>query len=56
MTSFVDYNQGLKRLEPKPTNQNPLKVPKRIRKRYNKTFGTSVINSPLTPSAAAADN
>ena len=41
----------LKRLE--PTNQNLLKFQKMssqlIRKCYYKTFGTSVINSPMTP-------
>ena len=37
----------------KPTNQNSLKSPKflgqQIRKRYYKTFGTSVIINPLLP-------
>ena len=36
-----------------PTNQNPPKSPKllsqRIRKYFHKTFGTSVMNSPLSP-------
>ena len=37
------------------TNQNVIKVPKvvgqRIRNRYNKTLGTCVINSPMSPSS-----
>ena len=55
ITPYVDYNK-LKRLDTKlneSTNQNSLKVPKvlsqRISKRYYKTFGTSVINSPMLP-------
>ena len=56
ITPFVDYNYWLKRLETqlmKSTNQNPMEVPKllsqQIRKRYYKTSGTSVINSPMSP-------
>ena len=49
----VDCNQWLKRLDTqlnKPTNHNPF--PKIVKptnkKRYTKTLGTSVINSPLS--------
>ena len=55
ITSFVDYNYCLKRLYTKlhePTNQNLVKFPKVVEptngKRYNKTLGTSVINSPMS--------
>ena len=50
ITPSVVYNWWLERLDTqlnKPTNQNSLKVPnfvhQRIRKRYYKTLGTSVI-------------
>ena len=49
ITPSVDYNQWLKGLDTqlnKPTNQNPLKVPKVVKstnkKRYYKTSETSV--------------
>ena len=52
----VDYNQRLKSLDNQlndPTNQNSIKVPNVVKpknkKRYYKTLGTSVINSPLSP-------
>ena len=52
----VDYNLLLKRLNTQlyePTKQNSLKSPKllsqRIKKRYYKTLGASVINRPLSP-------
>ena len=50
ITPSIDHNQWLKRLDTqlnKPTNQNSKESPKflkqRIRKRYLKTLGTSVI-------------
>ena len=50
ITPSIDYNWWLERLDTqlnKPTNQNSFKVPnfvhQRIRKRYYKTLGTSVI-------------
>ena len=53
-TLSVDYNQWLKRLDTqlnKPTNQNSIKSPKllnqRIKKRYDKTLGTSIIKKRL---------
>ena len=53
----VNYNQWLKRFDnqlKEPTNQSLIKVPKsliqRIRKRYYKTLGTTVINSPMSTS------
>ena len=56
ITPSVDYNYLLKRLETQlnhPTNENSVKAPKvikqRIRKRYYKTLGTSVIDSSLSP-------
>ena len=54
-TAFVDYNQWLKRLDTqinKATNQISKKVTKVVmtlnKKRYNKTLGTSVVNSPMS--------
>ena len=56
ITSFLDLIYCLKRLNTqldKPTNRNSeKKSPKmlsQIRKRYYKSLGTSVINSPLSP-------
>ena len=50
----VPHNCWLKRLNTqldKSTNQKLIKVPKeRIRKHYQNTLGTSLINSPLSPS------
>ena len=55
--SFVDYNYWLKHLDTQlneSTNQNSLKVPKVVKptnkKMLLKTLGTSVMNSPLSPS------
>ena len=52
----LDYNLWFKYLDTQlnnPTNQNSIKFPKcvkqRLRKRYYITFGTSVINSPVSP-------
>ena len=51
----VDYNEWLKRLDAQLNNenQNTTKVPKVIKltnkKKINKTLGTSVINSPISP-------
>ena len=48
ITPSVDYNLWLKRLDTQLnelTNQIPKLLSQRIRKRYNKTLGTSVINS-----------
>ena len=45
----IHYNYWLRRLYTqfnKPSNQNP--ISKRIRKRYLKTLGTRVINSPMS--------
>ena len=60
ITPSVDLNQWLKRLNTqlnKPINQNSLTSPKllsqRMRKRYCKTLGTDVINSPLLPCSLA---
>ena len=57
ITPSVDYNKWLKRLYillNEPTNQNSIKVAKvvesMIRKRHCKTLGTSILNSPITPS------
>ena len=57
ITPSVDYNQGLKRLDTElniPTKQNSINDPKvvgqRIRYRYYKTLGTSVIKQPNVPS------
>ena len=62
ITTSVDHNKWLKRLNTQlyePTNQNSKKVPKvvsqQIRKRYYKSLGTSVINSPLSPLSLSAD-
>ena len=44
-----DNNKWLKRLDSKlnePTNQNSKMLSQRIRNRYYKTFGTSIINNP----------
>ncbi len=56
ITPSVDKNKWLKTLNTqlnKPTNQNSVNTVKflsqQIRKRNCKTFGTSVINSPLSP-------
>ncbi len=56
ITLSIDYNLWLKRVDTKSNkliNQNSFKFPKllsyRIRKRYCKTLGTSVINSLLFP-------
>ena len=56
ITPFVDYNQWVKRLNTQlnePTNNNLKEVPKAFKptnkKTYYKTFGTSVINSPMSP-------
>ena len=52
ITPSVDYNLWLKRLDTQlnePTNQIPKLLSQRIRKRYNKTLGTSVLNSPMSP-------
>ena len=51
ITSAVDYNQWLKRLNNqlnKPTNQNFKKKSPKLRKRFYKTLGTSVIISPMS--------
>ena len=49
ITPSVDYNHWLKRLD----TQNLINLAKvvmpTIKKRYHKTFGTSVINSPMFP-------
>ncbi len=52
----VDYNHWLKRFNTqlsKQTNKNSINSPKllsqQIRKKYYKTLGTSVINSPMSP-------
>ena len=59
----VNYNQWLKRFDnqlKEPTNQSLIKVPKsliqRIRKRYYKTLGTTVINSPMSPLSLGSRN
>ena len=57
ITPSVDYNFWLKRLDAQlnePTNQKLIKVPKVVKPtnkktNYNKTLGTSVTNSPLSP-------
>ena len=56
ITPIVYYIWWLKRKHTQlnePTNQNSIKVPKVFKpsnkKRLNKTFWTSVINSPLSP-------
>ena len=52
ITHSVDYDWWLKRLDTqldKPTNQNPLKALKVVKPTNEKTLGTSVINSPLSP-------
>ena len=54
-TAFVDYNQWLKRLDTQinKAKKNSIKVTKVVmtlnKKRYNKTLGTSVVNSPMSP-------
>ena len=55
ITTSVDYNQWLKSLHTQlnePTNQTSTKVlnvfSQRIRKRYRKTLGIIVINSPMS--------
>ena len=60
ITRSVDYNLLLKRLDTRlsePTNQNLIKVPKVVNptnnKLCNKTFGTSVINNPISPFSLA---
>ena len=48
--SFCRLQLGLKRLDThlnEPTNQNSVNVPKVVKLMNNKTFGTSVINSPI---------
>ena len=57
ITPYADYNKWLKRLDTQsnePTNQNSIEVPKVVnlmyKKHYYKTLGTSVMNSPLSPS------
>ncbi len=54
----VVCNEWMKRLDTKldkPTNKNSIKdtkvLNKRIKKRYYKTLGTSLITSPMTPSS-----
>ena len=54
--SSVDYNKRLKLLDNQlnePTNQKSITVPKVVKptnnKRYYKTLGTNVINSPMPP-------
>ena len=52
ITIYVDHNQWLKRLDTQlneSTNHYPKLVGQRIRKRYYKILGTSVINSPMYP-------
>ena len=56
--SPVDYNYWLERLETQlneSTNQNSLKVPRVVKPTNKKTLlkklGTSVINSPLSPTS-----
>ena len=58
ITPSADYNKWLKRLDTQsnePTNQNSKEVPKVVhpmyKKRYYKTLGTSVMNSPMSPSS-----
>ena len=52
ITPSVDYNQWLKRWDTqsnKPTNQNPITVPKVVKPTNKKSLGTTVINSPMSP-------
>ncbi len=64
ITPSVDFNYWLKRVDTQfnePTNKNSIKVPKFVKimnkKHYYKTFGTSVINSPMSrPSLLPSGN
>ena len=59
ITLYVEWLKRLDTLLNELTNQNSNKSPKllsqRIRKRYNKTLRTSVINIPMSPPSLAVD-
>ena len=56
LMDILNDDTKLKRLNTQlnePTNQNSINVPKvvePVKKKHNKTLGTSIINSPMFPS------